>query len=125
MLIAYLTTDPVNQDLAQKLAQACKSQLLVPSLGQALPEDLIDAVAYDLDYLPPSQQQEVLSALGASRAPYPVAVHSYNLEREQRLALRKNGVLVARRLRMGLFKQLCRNAMPGQGRRLVRIPAQA
>jgi hypothetical protein len=114
MLIGYLTTDATNLDLAERLARACKAELLLLSMREALQEDLIDAVVYDLDYLPAEMRQEVLALLLASRVPYPVAVHSYNLEKGQRLALRATGVLVARRLGRKAFLALCRKVHLGQ-----------
>ena len=114
MLIGYLTTDAVNLNLAERLAKTCKAELLMLSLREEVPEDFIDAVAYDLDYLPPEKREEVLAVLSAKRVPYPVVVHSYNLEKRQRLALRANGVLVARRLGRKAFLILCRKVHLGE-----------
>jgi hypothetical protein len=120
VLIAYLTTDAVNQDLAQRLAAAHAAEVLLPRLGEPLSADSVDAIAYDLDFLPREQRRGVLSVLSAGRAPYPVAVHSYCLEAGQRRALRKTGVLVTRRLGRRMFEKLCHKALLRQqpGRRL-------
>jgi hypothetical protein len=106
MKIAYLSTDDVNQNLAENLAAKygasgdCLSPRDPPLNGQ------YDAVVYDLDSWPPLLGREVLEGLLSCPARYPVAVHSYNLEPEQVEKLSGNGVVVARRLEAQVFKAL-------------------
>src|SRR5260370_10311817 len=94
MLIAYLTTDEVNQDLAMLMAEECGQALCLLSLSHARPDGEFDAAVYDLDHLPAQRQQALLGEMLASPAAHPVAVHSYNLEDEWVEALRSQAVAV-------------------------------
>jgi hypothetical protein len=114
MLIAYLTTDEVNQDLAMRMAEECGTTLALLSLRDGPPDGRFAAVLYDLDFLPPLQRQEVLGELLAGPSSHPVAVHSYNLEEDQVKALAENQVLVHRHLEPEVFQILCQAA--GQAR---------
>src|SRR5260370_21626393 len=88
MLIAYLTTDEVNQYLAMQMAEECGQTLCLLSLSHAAPDGVFDAAVYDLDHLPARRQQALLGEMLAGRAAHPMAVHSYNLADECVEALR-------------------------------------
>jgi hypothetical protein len=106
MWCAYLTLDEVNQDLAQRLAAAAGVRLEVLSLRDAAPAGQFEAVLYDLDFLPPDCREALLADLRAQRWIEPVAVHSYQLSPRQIVALRRSGVIVARRLGRKVFDRL-------------------
>jgi hypothetical protein len=106
MLIAYLTTDELNQHLALQMAEECGETLCPLWLSDAPPDGEFDAVVYDWDYLPAQRQQAILAALLASRAPHPVAVHGYNVDEDCVEALRGQSVAVYRRLQPEVFRSL-------------------
>jgi hypothetical protein len=108
MRIAYLTTDEVNEQLAVDLADEYGASLHVLSPRDPAPDGEFDGVLYDLDHLPPSQRQKLLSALLAGSPLDRVAVHSYSLEECQIDTLRAHGVDVHRRLEGAVFQSLCR-----------------
>ena len=111
MLIAYLTTDEVNQDLAMLMAEECGQALCLLSLSHAPPNGEFDAAVYDLDHLPAQRQQAILGEMLAGRAAHPVAVHSYNLEDDCVEALRRQAVTVYRTLQSEVFRELARAAL--------------
>ncbi len=98
MRIAYLTTDEVNHDLAQRIADACGATLEVPALAEPILEDAYDAVLVDWDYLPAEQRRPILAALRAGRWHCRTALHGYHLEDEVRDILGRRGVAIHRRL---------------------------
>jgi hypothetical protein len=103
VLIAYLSTDEVNQDLALQMAAACDIRVELLSPRDPPPDGEFDALVYDLDYWPLPQRQEVLAELLTGQAPHPVAVHTYNLDADQIDALRAKGMAVHRRLEPEVF----------------------
>src|SRR5262249_18156562 len=58
VLIAYLTTDEVNLDLADRLATECGATLYPLSFQDGPPSGAFDAVLYDWDYLSPPWRQQ-------------------------------------------------------------------
>jgi hypothetical protein len=104
--IAYLTIDEVNESLAVPMAAACGLDLDPRSPRDWPGPGAFDAVVYDLDYLASPLRQEVLRSLLAGPVRVPAAVHSYHLEEEEAEALRRNGVVVDRRLDVSLFEAL-------------------
>jgi hypothetical protein len=124
VLCAYVTVDEVNQDLAERLAARAGMRLEI-----VFPRDAAEAassamVLYDLDSLPPADRQALLAGLSlqpAGSGGAVVAVHSYYLPPRQARALRRQGVLVARRLRPTMFDRLRAAAggkkAPGRRRR--------
>jgi hypothetical protein len=113
MNLAYVSTDEVHQDLAYQLARAYRVDVHLLTPTDRVPERL-DAVIYDLDYLPPEDREHVLDRLIGSPANGLVAVHGYNLFGDQAKALKRNGVLVRRRLGRNLFRALLRRAVEHQ-----------
>jgi hypothetical protein len=106
VLIAYLTTDEVNEDLATRMTHDCGVGLVVLSPKDPSPDSQFDAVIYDLDYVPPSLRDELLAKLMCGPSSFPVAVHSYNLTDDQIKSLLQTGVSVYRRLEPALFLNL-------------------
>jgi hypothetical protein len=98
MRIAYLTTDDVNHDLAQRTADRCGATLEILALNGPIPKGGYDAVLVDWDYLPADYRQPILAALLAGRWPCPVAVHGCHLEDDMRDTLGQSGVAIHRRL---------------------------
>jgi hypothetical protein len=110
VLIAYLTTDEVNLDLADRLATECGATLYPLSFQDGPPSGAFEAVLYDWDYLSPPWRQQLLAELLSRPAPCPVALHGYTLEEEHGEALRRHGVAVFRRLEPEVFRNLRRAA---------------
>jgi hypothetical protein len=110
VLIAYLSTDEVNQDLAVQMAAACDIRLELLSPRDPPPDGQFDAFIYDLDYWP--QRQEVLAELVRVRTPHAVVLHSYNLDEDQIEVLRSKGVSVSGRLDVEVFHALRLASVP-------------
>ncbi len=110
MLIAYLTADEVNQDLAARLAEACGMSLYLLTFQETPLEAPFDAVLYDWDYLPAAHRERIQADLLAAPPPCPVAAHGYDLDERQASALRQHGVDVRRRLNHELLLHLGRAA---------------
>jgi hypothetical protein len=108
MLVAYLTTDEVNQDLAIRLASDCGITLWPLSTRDAPPNGAFNAVVYDWDYWPPEKRRELLAMWLAVPVLGCVAVHSYHLEEQEIEALARKGILVFHRLGPKVFHVLRR-----------------
>jgi hypothetical protein len=114
MLIAYLTTDEVNEQLALQTAEECGETLCPLSPSDAPPDGDFDAVVYDWDYLPAQLQRAVLAELLAGNALCPAAVHGYNLDPGCAAALRKQNVAVYRTLHIEIFRRLAPRRVYGR-----------
>jgi hypothetical protein len=110
VLIAYLTTDEVNQDLAQNLAESCGTTLYLLTFQETPLDGTFDAVLYDWDYLPRHQRRRIQDQLLRADLPCPVAVHGYTLGEGQRKAFHLHDVAAHRRLEPGIFMRLRRVA---------------
>lgn len=111
MRIAYMTPDEVHRDLAFQIAEQSGATLEPLSLDGPAPDEHFDAVLYDLDFLPEARRKALLAELGscpAASRPLPVGIHTYNNFETRFTALRRNGVVVARRLGPGVFRSLSR-----------------
>jgi hypothetical protein len=120
VLCAYITVDEVNQDLAEKLAARAGMRLEVIFPRDAAEAESFAMVLYDLDSLPPADRQALLAGLSLQRAGRGggvVAVHGYYLPPRQARALRRQGVLVAQRLRPAIFARLTAAAGGEEGSR--------
>jgi hypothetical protein len=106
MFIAYLTTDETNQAVAVQLAAESGVTLHAVAPKNVVPLECFDAVLYDIDYLPDALRATILAELQAGPSLPPRAVHSFNLEEDQEAALRRNGVVVLRRLQREMFLHL-------------------
>jgi hypothetical protein len=104
MLVAYLTTDAINQDRAFQLAESCGLLLLPLEPRDGLLEGEFDGIVYDLDHLAlllhPGQ---ILPNLALGNALICTAVHTYNLDGHEADALRRLGIAVYRELQPELF----------------------
>jgi hypothetical protein len=107
-LIAYLTTDEVNEYLALQMAEENGETLCPLSPCDAPPDEDFDAAIYDWDYLSVQHRQAILAEHLAGHAPWPAAVHGYNLDDDCVKALRKQNVAVYRTLQPELFRRLAR-----------------
>jgi hypothetical protein len=110
MRIAYLTTDVVNEALARQLAEQNRIMLYPLDPRNPQPYGLLEAMVYDLDYLPDDLGQLILNELLAGPTLRVVGVHSYNLVDAQAGALRQRGVVVCRCMDAELFQALRRAA---------------
>jgi hypothetical protein len=108
MRIAYVTIDLVNERTAQNLAEGCGASLHGLTPRDPPPGADCDAVLYDLDSLPPQLGQQILADLLAAPARRRLAVHSYNLEDRQIIALREHGVGVYRSVEPAVLQSLRR-----------------
>ena len=98
MSIAYMSLDEVNQDLALEIADRCGENLATLASPAEAPPAYCDAIIYDLDHLCATDRQQVLDQLTYRPAKHLAAVHSYHLPPRQVRSLRRNGVIVERRL---------------------------
>jgi hypothetical protein len=106
MLVAYLTNDEVNEDLAFQMADECGVTLCPLSFNCRCLGRRFDAVLFDWDSLPLPRRQGILFETLAGSSSFPVAVHSFNLEEEEVETLHQDGVAVFHRLEPALFKTL-------------------
>jgi hypothetical protein len=126
MLVAYLTTDAVNEDLALQMADECGVTLYPYTFNGALPNGRLDAILFDWDSLPLQRRQTILFESLADPSFLPVAVHGCGLEEEEIETFHQDGVAVFHRLEPELFKTL-RHLSRGKARvdkhELARSPA--
>lgn len=106
MRFAYWTIDEVNQHVAQRLANRAGVELDIRSFQDADAAVAFDAVLYDVDFFPADRRQTLLADLAAHRRAEPIVVHSYRLSGTEARALRRQGVIVVRRLRSSVFARL-------------------
>jgi hypothetical protein len=106
MRFAYLTRDEVNQDLAARFAAEHDIELEIFAQFDALVERIFDAVLCDLDSFYADDREMNFGALVIGSKHKPVALHSYNLDDQERRFLYQSGVLTARSLRGALFSRL-------------------
>jgi hypothetical protein len=125
VLIAYLTTDEVNADLARQMADRFDVSLHLLSPKDGSPDGEFDAVLYDWDHWPVGRQREVMAELLGGSLPHAVAVHGYNLEDAQAEALRQHTVAVYRRLQPRVFQFLRRAVRVVRAARALGIGPQA
>jgi hypothetical protein len=116
MLVAYLSSDEVNQALAAEMALECglSAQLVAP---KDTLEGEYDALLCDWDSWPAEGRRQLLAGLDGHAPCRRVAVHGYGLTEEQAETLLGRGVAVHRRLGPEVFRLL------RQAARLSRPPA--
>ncbi len=100
--LRYVTTDQVNARLAQKHVYCTIHEARDGSFPFGA------HLIMDMDSTTPSkaEKDQILPKILEHAKYARVAVHSYNLTRMQRQLLRKNGVIVARRLSPKLIDRL-------------------
>ncbi len=106
MRVAYFNSDQVNQHMAAQIASGHGAILCNLSPHHPVPEDLYDAVLYNLDDVPRDRHSSVIERLCCGEANQPAAVHGYGMTDEQAMTLRRYGVAAARQLHSGLFRIL-------------------
>jgi hypothetical protein len=114
MLIAYVTTDEVNEQLALQMAEENGETLCPLSPSDGPPDEDFDAVVYDWDYLPVQLQQAILAELSAGKAVWPAVVHGYNIDPDHVRALRRQNVAVYRTLRPEIFRRMAPRRVYGR-----------
>jgi hypothetical protein len=119
MQFAYLTRDEVNQELALAFAAEHDVNLEVYARFDGIVGQDSDAVLCDLDSFPAEERKTNLATLAMGSKCKPIALHSYNLDDEQRRLLHHNGVLTARRLRGVLFSRLLATLRQGPSTQTV------
>jgi hypothetical protein len=106
--IAYHTTDEVNLESATRAARECGASLSrLPDLA-ARPSGSFAAMLHDLDHVDSPGGEAIVKTLLSRPAPFPVAVHGYNLGDEEMTVLHANGVVVSRQFEPELIRALCR-----------------
>jgi len=106
--IAYHTTDEVNLDSAIQTAQECGASLDGLPDPDMPPGGSFAAMLYDLDHVDCRRGQAIVSELLSRPAPFPVAVHGYDLADEDMTVLHANGVIARRQLDPEVVRDLCR-----------------
>ena len=106
MILAYVTTDEVNEGLALQIADECHINMRPLSSGDELAGGRFDAVLFDWDSLPLERRQQVPLDSLAGLSSCPVAVHGTEVAEEEAEALHEDGVAVFRRLEPKVFKSL-------------------
>ena len=113
MRIAYVSTDEVNQDLAERIAAKHGVGVCKRLPTDRKPDDQCDAVLYNLDDIPPAERSALIEGFRSGKLDHPTAVHGYDITDEEARTLSRNGVSAARRLRSDLlcilFTAACRN----------------
>jgi hypothetical protein len=108
MRIGYLTLDEVNSWVAEQLAYGVGLDLLALPFRESSGTNGCDGVLVDLDFLPRSDKQKLVSMLLDAPPQMPVVVHGWNLSRAEIKSLRAKGIKVCRRLDEKPFRQLRR-----------------
>ena len=108
-MIAYLTHDAVNAEVANQLARQLGSNLTVLSLKDVDRFVTTDRLLVDLDHLPPECRSNLFDLVSKGGLHQGLSVHSYHLSRAEVRTLRAAGVGVARRLTRA-FLASCANA---------------
>ena len=106
MFIAYISLDEVNQDLVTRTVDEHFETMATFASRAEMASWPCDAVIYDLDCLPRNDRERVLDELMGDPVRRLAAVHSYNLEPAEKRRLRRNGVIVRRRLHAGWLSRL-------------------
>ena len=114
MLIAYVTTDEVNEQLALQMAEESGETLCPLAPCDGPPDEDFDAVVYDWDYLPAQLQQTILAELLDGKAPWPAALQSYHIDHGCVKALRRQNIAVYRTLQPKMFRQMAARGAYGR-----------
>jgi hypothetical protein len=105
-MLAYLTTDEVNEATVARMALAYDA-IVVPFYPKDAPRGAqFDAVLYDLDCLPADRGRKLLGDLLSAPTEKPAALHSFNVDEGLRQDLQRKGVSVFRSLRPDCLRRL-------------------
>jgi hypothetical protein len=119
MRIAYMNSDEVNQAVADQMARKLGVVVFGLDPEDPPPDELFDAVLYNLDDVPRHRRGDVLVEVLHGQSTCPKAVHGYGLTEDQAASLRLHGVAVAQRLQLDLFWILCQTVL----RNLASVPS--
>jgi hypothetical protein len=108
MIVAYLTTDDANEDLALQVADECGVALYRLTLEQAPPISRCQALLCDWDSLPSHGRSSVLFEYLTHSGGRVVAVHGVTLDEEEAETLHDDGVAVFQHLGPEVFRTLRR-----------------
>jgi hypothetical protein len=103
MRIAYVSTDEVTQDLAARIAAKFGVRVCKRLPKDPLPDDLCDAVLYNLDDVPTAERSALIKGFRSGKPDQPTAVHGYDITDQEARTLNRNGVAAARRLHSDLL----------------------
>jgi hypothetical protein len=106
--IAYHTTDEVNLDSATQTAQEYGASLAGLADPDVRPGGSLAALLCDLDRVDSRRGQAIVNELRSRPAPFPVAVHGYDLGDEDMTVLHANGVIASRQFDPEVVRALCR-----------------
>jgi hypothetical protein len=106
MNIAYVSLDAVHEDLARSAVQATGWRLEAYWPTETIEPQRFPVVIYDLDYLPIQDRQRVLEHLMSWPVSGVVAVHGYDLTKQQASTLREKGIVVSRRFGARLLSRV-------------------
>jgi hypothetical protein len=109
MRIAHVTTDEVNQALADRAARPLGALVTPLATEDHLTHESFDAVLLDLDRVSPDRRQALLDEIRSEATALPMAVYGYCLSEEQAGKLRFHGVAVAQRLHSALVRTLAKS----------------
>jgi hypothetical protein len=108
MRIAHITTDEVNQALADRAARPLGVLVTALATEDNLTDTRFDAVLLDLDRVSPERRQTLLDEVRSEATAMPIAVYGYCLSDEQARKLQFHGVAVAQRLHAALIRALAK-----------------
>jgi hypothetical protein len=117
MLFAYLTTDEMNWDLANRWAEECDIVLFPLTFQDSLFDGSFDGVILDWDFIPSEKRSRILEQFTLNRPTIPLAVHGYHVQGEE---LWKKGVIAFRRLEEKWLRFLKRLVEKRKGNRIFR-----
>ena len=103
MRITYVSTDEVNQDLADADRREVRRGICKRLPKDRKPDDLCDAILYNLDDVPRAERSALIERFRRGKPDRPTAVHGYDITDEQARTLGRNGVATAQRLHSDLL----------------------
>jgi hypothetical protein len=109
MLIAYISADEVNRDLAARMGANYGAEIQLFSPRDSAPDGRFDGVLYDLESVTRVQRELIVAQLLEHPSSRPVAVHFYDVDGNAE-QLREQGVIFNRQLKPSLVRTLCRSA---------------
>jgi hypothetical protein len=106
MRVAYVSTDEVNLDLAERIAAKCGAEVHRHLPKDPSPTGFFDGVLYNLDDMASQEREAFLEGFRRGKPDRPTAVHGYDITEDQASALFRNGVAAARHLHANLLRFL-------------------
>lgn len=106
-IIPYDTLDELNLASATRMARECGASMCRWREAPPRPRRPFAGLLYDLDHIDCMHRSEVVGSLLSGPSPVPVAVHGYNLEDEEIVAMHANGVVAVRAFDAEVVRALC------------------